>query len=214
MTLSGGQQMRVALARALYQRHPRPLLPPAAGGRGPAAADWTVARCCRPALLFADDPLAAVDARVGAHLFRSLREYATGEQGRGGLTRRHRLWRKVCVPRVGGRAVVLALNQLHLARRCSRLASNEEGSPRDAPRLNEIRPRLGSWSSKLDASRRRVLQRRWPRTTCRPSRLHRATRRGLRHRSAVRGPRLQRRAFRLQRREARWGRRGTAQWPS
>lgn len=77
VTLSGGQQMRVALARALYQR---------------------------PALLFADDPLAAVDARVGAHLFRSLREYATG-----------------------GRAVVLALNQLHLARRCSRLVVLEAG---------------------------------------------------------------------------------------
>lgn len=50
VTLSGGQQMRVALARAFYQK---------------------------PDLIVCDDPLAAVDLAVGQQLFRSLHSYAS-----------------------------------------------------------------------------------------------------------------------------------------
>lgn len=55
VTLSGGQQMRLALARVFYQQ---------------------------PQLIIADDPLAAVDAEVGQKLFRSLQEYTDSTAGR------------------------------------------------------------------------------------------------------------------------------------
>jgi ATP-binding cassette subfamily C (CFTR/MRP) protein 1 len=59
-----------------------------------------------PALIVADDPLAAVDAAVGAELFRSLLSYARTDK---------------C-------SVVLALNQLHLMAQCSHILHLEAGA--------------------------------------------------------------------------------------
>ena len=78
VTLSGGQQQRVALARAFYQQ---------------------------PDLLVCDDPLSAVDAAVGAHLFRSLQNYTKS----------------------GRRSVLLAMNQEHLVRQCTSVIHLDDG---------------------------------------------------------------------------------------
>jgi ABC-type multidrug transport system fused ATPase/permease subunit len=100
VTLSGGQQMRVALARAFYQQ---------------------------PQVIVADDPLAAVDAAVGAHVFRSLQAYAKGDS-----------------PGGQPRAVILAMNQEHLLGGCTRLVHLEGGKQvaRELPSVDSSEVKL------------------------------------------------------------------------
>ena len=63
--LAGGQKARIALARCCYSLPPPP---PLAGGQ---KARIALARCCysRAAVQLLDDPLSAVDPRVGRTLF-------------------------------------------------------------------------------------------------------------------------------------------------
>lgn len=110
LTMSGGQQMRVALARAFYQA---------------------------PALILADDPLAAVDPEVGAQLFSSLCAYAhtARQQQRQQGSHREVDDDDAGVTTSGAgvgehgrlRSVVLALNQMHLVERCDRVLHMDAG---------------------------------------------------------------------------------------
>jgi ABC-type transport system involved in cytochrome bd biosynthesis fused ATPase/permease subunit len=78
ITLSGGQQQRLSIARAIY---------------------------CRPSLLVADDPLAAVDSLVCNKIFANLQKLVRERQT----------------------SVVLALNQLHLLHKCDHIVFLVEG---------------------------------------------------------------------------------------
>ena len=91
-TLSGGQQQRLCIARALYGA---------------------------PKLLIADDPIAAVDAVVGATIFENLRKYVDGARAEGS---------SVLGSSEENRTALVVLNQLHLLPRCDAVVFLDRGS--------------------------------------------------------------------------------------
>jgi len=89
INLSGGQKTRVALARAIY-----------------ADAD----------IYLLDDPLAAVDAHVGAHIFE----------------------RCILKLRARGKCTLLVTNALHMLRKCSRVLCMKDGGVADSGTYDEL----------------------------------------------------------------------------
>ena len=104
ITLSGGQKTRLNLARALYRD---------------------------PNLLVLDDPLAAVDARVGEHIFSSLKEWTLDHDNR---------------------SVVLALNQLHLAQRLDEVWVMKDGVLVESGTYEDLVDKKGEFAHLIQAS--------------------------------------------------------------